>query len=73
MMITDHETPHSVFLPVPCNLVPFRPRYLPQHPVLGYENECENPKSNTLWEIQGYLQNCNKVQHWLHALQLAAI
>ena len=33
---TDHSAPHYIVSPLPCYLVPLRPKHSPQHPILIY-------------------------------------
>jgi hypothetical protein len=44
----DHQAPHCVVLSTPCFLVPLRPKYYPQHPILKHPQltflpQCERP------------------------------
>jgi hypothetical protein len=53
--------------PLPCYVVPFRPKYLPQHPILEYPQpmfipQCEIP---SFTPIQNNRQNYNSVCLWL--------
>lgn len=45
MINTDREAAHYAFLPVPCTLVPVKPKYLPQYLVLVYKDEFGISKS----------------------------
>jgi len=36
MSSTDHKAPRYVVFSTPCNLVPLRPQYSPQHPILEH-------------------------------------
>src|SRR5215469_17443073 len=44
----DHYVPHYVIFSIPCYLVPLRPKYSPQHPILKHPKptllpQCQRP------------------------------
>jgi hypothetical protein len=53
---TDYEDHHMYFSPFPCYLVPLRPKYFPEHPILKHLQPMFLPQLERL----DLLYNCGK-------------